>query len=68
MVRMTAAKRRFSAHRFEAEKLRECSDLGASLPQSKPAVLTAPFSSRVLLAARDQPVRILRIPARRRQT
>ena len=34
MVRMTAAKRRFSAHLFKAEKLRWYSDLEVSLPQS----------------------------------
>ena len=34
MVRMTAAKRRFSAHLFKAEKLCWCNVLEASLPQS----------------------------------
>ena len=38
------------------------------LSLSHRCAMPAPFSSRVLLAARDQPVRILRIPARRRQT
>ena len=60
---MTAIKRRFCSHKSELQKLSWCSDLWVSLPQS-PSV-TAPFSSRLLLAARDQPVRILRIPAPR---
>ena len=41
---MGAIKRRFCSHKAELQKLRKYSDLGVSLPQSKPAVLTAPPS------------------------